>query len=87
MGQPRGTEWDDPTLSPMHPDDVPLTIEIWNECLRTGKFYTMEQRFRRASDGEYRWHVVRGIPIRNEQGLITKWIGGNTDIHDAKCLA
>ncbi|RZA20224.1 MAG: hybrid sensor histidine kinase/response regulator [Proteobacteria bacterium] len=87
LGQPRGTEWDDPTVSPMHPDDVPLTIKIWNECLRTGKFYTMEQRFRRASDGEYRWHIVRGIPIRNEQGLITKWIGGNTDIHDAKCLA
>ncbi|MES2745003.1 MAG: PAS domain-containing protein, partial [Bdellovibrionota bacterium] len=87
LGQPRGTEWDDPKTSPMHPDDVPPTLAVWNECLRTGNFYTMEQRFRRATDGEYRWHVVRGIPIRNEHGIITKWIGGNTDIHVAKCLA
>ncbi|MDQ3234618.1 MAG: PAS domain S-box protein, partial [Pseudobdellovibrionaceae bacterium] len=87
LGQPRGTEWDDPEKTPMHPDDVPPTLKIWNECLRTGSFYTMEQRFRRASDGQYRWHVVRGIPFRDENGNITKWIGGNTDIHDAKCLA
>ncbi len=87
LGQPRGTGWDDERAQPMHPDDVPETLRIWQECLETGRFYTMEQRFRRGADGLYRWHIVRGVPVRNERGQIIKWIGGNTDIHDAKILA
>jgi formate hydrogenlyase transcriptional activator len=40
-------------------------------------------RFRRA-DGEYRWHLVRGVPLRDEAGNIVKWYGVITDIEDRK---
>jgi PAS domain S-box-containing protein len=84
LGMPRDTKWDDPETSPMHPDDVKKTIPIWNESITTGKEYNIEQRFKRGSDGQYRTHLVRGSPIKNEHGEIIKWVGANTDIQDHK---
>ncbi len=84
LGHSGTIHWDDPNENPMHPDDVPETWRVWKECLATGKLYQMEQRFRRGSDGQYRWHLVRGVPIRDESGKIVKWVGANMDIHDRK---
>lgn len=84
LALPRGTKWDDPETAPMHPEDVEKTIPRLKEAVATGNDFHMEQRFRRGSDGEYRWHLVRGVPIKDGHGNIIKWIGGNTDIHDRK---
>ena len=86
LNLPRGILWDDQKLNPMHPDDVERVWPIWNESLRTGKTFVMEQRFRRGSDKMYRWHLVRAVPVRDDSGKIIKWIGSNTDIHDHKLL-
>lgn len=86
LGLPRGTPWDDPDTKPMHPEDVERTRPRLREAVETGKDFFMEQRFRRGSDGQYRWHLVRGVPIRDATGKIIKWIGANTDIHDQKIL-
>ncbi|HEX4924024.1 MAG TPA: PAS domain-containing protein [Bdellovibrionales bacterium] len=83
---PRGTRWDDPLTNPMHPDDVALTNKLWPEALAKGGTFQMEQRFRRGRDGQYRWHLVRGVPVRDESGKIIKYVGGNVDIHDQKAL-
>src|SRR5437660_1506807 len=40
-------------------------------------------RLRRA-DGEYRWFLIRTVPLRDEQGTIVKWYGTSTDIEDRK---
>jgi formate hydrogenlyase transcriptional activator len=42
-----------------------------------------EVRFRRA-DGQYRWYLCRGVPLRDEAGNIVKWYGVLTDIEDRK---
>ena len=34
--------------------------------------------------GDWRWHRVRAMPIRNPSGQITEWIGTLHDIHDQK---
>src|SRR5205085_7316432 len=39
---------------------------------------------RRAADGTYRWHLVRAVPFRAEDGGIRKWYGTSTDMHDLK---
>lgn len=70
--------------SALHPDDFPHYVERWTTALRTGEAYEAEYRFRRASDGAYRWHLVRGVPIRNTAGKIVKWLGTFTDIHEQK---
>ncbi|BAU10275.1 two-component hybrid sensor and regulator [Leptolyngbya sp. NIES-3755] len=68
----------------LHPDDLQRCIDIWSEAVQTGGFYQIEYRFRRASDGQYRWHLGRAFPLRDEAGTIIKWFGSSTDIHDQK---
>ncbi|MBS1604377.1 MAG: HAMP domain-containing histidine kinase [Bacteroidetes bacterium] len=43
----------------------------------------MEVRVRRIDAEEYRYHLLRAIPVR-EAGMITKWVGTFTDIEDQK---
>jgi signal transduction histidine kinase len=40
-------------------------------------------RLRRA-DGEYRWFLVRTVPLRDELQNIVKWFGTSTEIEDRK---
>ena len=66
-----------------HPDDLQRHERKWLECVRTGEVFEDEVRFRRA-DGQYRWHLQRGVPLRDEDGNILKWYGVLTDIEDRK---
>jgi PAS domain S-box-containing protein len=68
----------------IHPHDLPHTIERWTHSVATGDIYEIEYRLRRASDGEYRWHLGRGLPFRDDAGQIGKWFGTCTDIHNQK---
>jgi PAS domain S-box-containing protein len=66
-----------------HPDDLERHERKWLICFRTGEVFEDEVRFRRA-DGQYRWHLQRGVPLRDEEGKILKWYGVLTDIEDRK---
>lgn len=70
----------------LHPDDRSQTITAFEEALRTGTMFTIEQRLRRASDGEYRWYLSQALPLRQQNGEIVKWFGSSTDIHDQKLV-
>ena len=67
----------------LHPDDLPDCAAKWEESIRTGEPYSIEYRLRAAA-GNYRWFLVRGNPVRDDQGRIIKWIGTCTDIEDQK---
>jgi PAS domain S-box-containing protein len=69
----------------LHPDDLPRAYERWREAISTGCDYVIEFRVRRA-DGQYRWFLVRAMPIRDAAFNITRWFGTCTDIHDQKRL-
>jgi PAS domain S-box-containing protein len=66
-----------------HPDDLPDAIARREQTLVDGSVFEVEYRFR-ASDGTYRWHLGRAIPIRDDAGEIDFWIGTATDIDDRK---
>ncbi|CAD5911892.1 Sensor histidine kinase GacS [Planktothrix tepida] len=68
----------------LHPDDQQPCVELWKQAVQTGGKYEIEYRFKRAADGEYRWHLGRAFPLRDSQGQIIKWFGSSTDIHDQK---
>ncbi|MEM7554927.1 MAG: PAS domain-containing protein [Cyanobacteria bacterium P01_A01_bin.84] len=68
----------------LHPDDIEYSTNLWRESIHTDSEYNTEYRLKRASDGQYRWFLVRGIPLRDENGQIIKWFGSCTDIHDQK---
>lgn len=67
----------------IHPEDVSENIRIWQEAVRTGTPFEFEHRFRNTH-GQYRWHLSRALPMRDESGKVIMWIGSNTDIHDVK---
>lgn len=69
----------------IYPDDLPSVQLFWSESCQTAVNYEIEYRLRR-SDGMFRWHLVQGLPMRNEQGQVIKWFGTCTDIHDQKEL-
>lgn len=70
----------------VHPDDLPLGGAQWAASVQTGDPYETEFRIRRH-DGTYRWHLVRAVPIRDEAGVLRRWIGTNTDIDEQKLIA
>ena len=68
----------------LHPDDLERSLKIWHEAVTTGKTYEVEYRFKRFSDGAYKWHLGRGLPMKNDAGEIVKWFGSCTDIDEYK---
>ena len=50
---------------------------------RVGKAMESEARVRRA-DGQYRWLLIRNVPLHDKRGKIVKWYGTSTDIDDRK---
>lgn len=67
----------------IHPDDRAVAAFMWPQAIREGKESVLEHRLRRA-DGQYRWHLSRFSPHKDNQGNITVWVGTSTDIHEQK---
>jgi PAS domain S-box-containing protein len=67
----------------VHPKDLPRHSEKWRSSVVNGRIFEDEARFRSAA-GEYRWFLVRGVPLRDHHGSIVKWYGTLTDIEDHK---
>jgi len=67
----------------IHPDDWEKTKKQWQQSIKTGKDYEMENRLLRK-DGEYLWHLTRAIALKDENGKIKMWLGSKTEIHDQK---
>ena len=65
----------------VHPDDVADARAAWRQALGSNAPYQVNFRLRRH-DGVYRWFRSRGLPVPNESGLETLWVGTNTDIQD-----
>ena len=67
----------------IHPDDRAKLVEVWQSCLASGIPIDTEARIRRF-DGSYRWFLIRGNPLKNQEGNILKWYGTCIDIEDRK---
>src|SRR5262249_15189150 len=76
-----GNGWEDA----LHPDDRQKWRDDWAEAVRTGTAYEAEYRFLWATEGTYRWHLDRALPVhdrglRDSSGRIVRWFGTFTDI-------
>ncbi|WGL17089.1 histidine kinase [Microbulbifer bruguierae] len=63
----------------VHPEDILGLVEYWKSILASGIEGEYKARLRRY-DGEYRWFLFRGVPLKNSCGEIVKWYGTNTDV-------
>jgi PAS domain S-box-containing protein len=68
-----------------HPDDQDRAWGRWRNSLPTGEPYEIEYRLRHHG-GDYRWTLGRALPIRDADGVIIRWIGTCTDIHEQKMM-
>jgi two-component system, sensor histidine kinase and response regulator len=69
----------------IHPDDIIRTMAIWQDCVQKSQELDLELRLKRM-DGQYRWHQIRGVPIRDERGKILKWCGSGHEIEQYRRL-
>jgi len=67
----------------IHPDDREALLKAVEESRAKGTTYEHEVR-RRGADGQYRWFLARGVPLKDSEGRILRWYGSNTDIQDRK---
>jgi PAS domain S-box-containing protein len=77
--QTGGSGWQAAT----HPDDLQQHLGNWMASVATGKPFEDEARYRR-SDGQYRRHLCRGVPLRDDEGRIVRWYGILFDIDELK---
>lgn len=67
----------------IHPDDIELEESKWRACVATGETFEHEYRVR-ASDGTYRWHIARRVPVHDKAGRVIRWYGISHDIEGRK---
>ncbi len=72
-------------LDAVHPDDLQLTQDGWQDARTSGEYY-VEHRVRRSADGEYRWHQTRARPVPGSSIDAFDWVGTMTDIDDLRSL-
>jgi diguanylate cyclase (GGDEF)-like protein/PAS domain S-box-containing protein len=69
--------------STIHPDDLPLLLQVEEEAWQTGESASLEYRQYHA-DGHLMWISMHGIVIKNERGFPAKVIGASIDITTQK---
>lgn len=69
--------------SVLHPEDRDSTMDAWRKSVQDGTPFKVIHRIFHHSDG-YRWTLSEASPILDGTGVITKWLGTETDIHQQK---
>jgi len=67
----------------IHQDDLPRTLQRWQQSTSSGEAYEIEYRIRQV-DGTYHWMLGRAMPLRDDAGEIVSWLGTCTDIDELR---
>ena len=70
-------------LDAVHEDDRASALSAWQDSVRSGLPYQVEQRLRRA-DGAWRVMAVHAVPVSNAEGSVREWVGMHTDITERR---
>ncbi|KGQ20393.1 PAS/PAC sensor hybrid histidine kinase [Lysobacter dokdonensis DS-58] len=76
-GEGEGQRW----AEVVHPDDRVRAWARWGRSLDSGEDYEIQMRLHHHS-GDFRWVLVRAVPVRGDDGGILRWLGTATDIHE-----
>ncbi len=67
----------------VHPDDWEENKRLWQHSIDTGEDFELEHRFM-DKDGNYIWHLSRGVAFKDENQKVKLWVGTNTEIQTHK---
>ena len=73
----------EPIINCFHPDDIQNYSRVRDAAIAKGEPWEAEARLRRK-DGQYRWFLIRGKPLRNDQNIVVRSYLTRTDIEDRK---
>lgn len=62
----------------VHPADAQASIDAWEDAVREKKNFIFEHRVKKKN-GEYGFFSIRAIPLFDDKGEITEWVGVHTD--------
>lgn len=65
----------------LHPEDRAANVDRWMHCMKDAVPFESKQRLRRA-DGTYVWVIARASPVRDEDGIVQRWVGSVTDVDE-----
>ncbi len=66
-----------------HAEDLERIKPLREAAIARGEGWAVEARIKRR-DGQYRWFLIRGKPLRDEAGRIVRWFSSGADIDDLK---
>lgn len=64
----------------IHSDDYGVSLMLWKKAVADKAPFSTQCRLRRK-DGQYRWFMIKGNPVRNPKGGF-RWVGLATDIQE-----
>ena len=73
--------------SVLHPEDAALYAPMWQLEHKIPVGSDRYVRYRRASDGSYRWHLIHSQPITGSDGAVQRWFGYSIDVDDQRRAA
>jgi len=82
-GRPLEAELGDGWTEGVHPDDLARCFAVYTSHFDRREDFAMDYRLRRA-DGEWRWILDSGTPLRDEKGEFQGFVGSCVDIHERK---
>lgn len=74
----RGARW----LASIHPDDHKLLLPPGS--FKNVTVQRAEIRLKDPKTGDWRWHLMRAVPLLGDNGEVEEWISILTDIHEHK---
>lgn len=69
----------------LYPEDYPETFQRLGLMIDTRTGFKMQHRLRMA-DGTYRWHDSLMVPVPDQNGQVSRWLGMARDVHDEKMI-
>lgn len=70
----------------LHPDHLERVVNFVKEAWEKPEPFELTFPLRSAA-GEWRWFLVRAVPLTNASGEIVEWFGTNTDVHEMTQLS
>jgi PAS domain S-box-containing protein len=65
----------------MHPNDLKEFTKRWQYSIKTGKDFEMELRLLNSRE-DYKWHLCRSTPVKNQKGKAILWLNAATEIQE-----
>ena len=73
-------------IEALHPEDKEISETAILKGIKNQKEYHFEARIHNRNSNKYFWHILKSIPVKNNDGKLKYWIATATNIHEQKML-